>query len=52
MLRAGGLPLYRRWVPFFLGLTLGDFVAGSLWNLAGLALDHHLYDFWPGEIKP
>lgn len=51
MLRTGGLPLYRRWIPFFLGLILGDFVAGSLWNVAGMIGHFHPYDFWPGVIK-
>ncbi|MBI5834986.1 MAG: hypothetical protein HZB16_22005, partial [Armatimonadetes bacterium] len=51
MLRYGGLPVYRRWVPYFLGLTLGDFVVGAFWNLAGLAFDFRPYDFWPGLIK-
>lgn len=50
MLRGGGLPLYRRWIPFFLGLILGDFVAGSVWNFVGLLGDFHPYDFWPGLI--
>ncbi len=51
MLKTGGLPLYRRWIPFFLGLTLGDFVLGSLWNFVGMAWHFHPYDFWPGEIS-
>jgi hypothetical protein len=35
ILRYGGAKLYRSAVPFFLGLILGDYVAGSLWALAG-----------------
>lgn len=51
MLRYGGLPLYRRWIPFFLGLPLGDFVFGSFWNFVGIYFGFHPYDFWPGLIK-
>lgn len=29
VLRAGGMKLYRRAIPFFLGLILGDFVCGA-----------------------
>lgn len=36
-LRYGGMPLYRQFVPFFLGLALGHFaVAGILWGLTGV----------------
>ncbi|HAZ63339.1 MAG TPA: hypothetical protein DCZ72_06990 [Armatimonadetes bacterium] len=51
LLRWGGLRAYRQWIPFFLGLTLGDFLMGGFWNLSGLAFDFRPYDFWPGIIK-
>ena len=35
ILRYGGLRLYRQALPFFIGLILGDFVAGALWALFG-----------------
>jgi hypothetical protein len=36
VLRYGGMSLYRRLIPFFLGLALGHFaVAGILWGLMG-----------------
>lgn len=36
ILRYGGMSLYRRFVPFFLGMALGHFaVAGILWGLTG-----------------
>jgi hypothetical protein len=36
MLRYGGMLLYRKTVPFFLGLALGHFfVAGVVWGLVG-----------------
>jgi hypothetical protein len=48
VLRYGGLRLYRIAVPFFLGLTLGQCVVGSLWSLIGIALDIPTYSFWGG----
>jgi hypothetical protein len=47
--RYGGLPSYRRAVPFFLGLILGEVTVGSLWTLLGIALGIPTYDFWPGR---
>ncbi|HZT42107.1 MAG TPA: DUF6785 family protein [Chthonomonadaceae bacterium] len=36
ILRYGGMPLYRKAVPFFLGFALGHFaIAGILWGLTG-----------------
>jgi hypothetical protein len=46
LLRYGGLPAYRRAMPFFLGLILGDCVVGSLWLLVGLVLGIPTYVFW------
>jgi hypothetical protein len=48
VLRYGGLRLYRAAVPFFLGLTLGQCIVGSLWSLIGIALDIPTYSFWGG----
>ncbi len=36
ILRYGGLRLYRRALPFFLGLVLGDYTAGAVWSLIGV----------------
>ena len=47
-LKFGGVRAYRRMVPFFLGLILGDFVMGSLWSILGIALGRHTYVFWGG----
>ena len=46
ILRYGGLGVYRRSVPFFLGLVLGDCVMGSIWGLVGLALGIRTYNFF------
>ncbi|HEV2472607.1 MAG TPA: DUF6785 family protein, partial [Chthonomonadales bacterium] len=35
ILRYGGMKGYRRALPFFLGLILGDFVTGSAWSIFG-----------------
>ena len=49
-LRYGGFQSYRRAVPFFLGLILGDCVMGSLWGLIGLVLNVHTYNFFGSLI--
>jgi hypothetical protein len=36
ILRYGGLKLYRRTLPFFLGLVLGDYTTGAVWSLIGV----------------
>jgi len=46
ILRAGGLNLYRRALPFFLGLIFGEFVIGELLNLIGLLFRLQIYRFW------
>lgn len=46
ILRFGGLRQYRFFLPFFLGLILGQCVAGSLWSLVGLVLGIQTYSFW------
>lgn len=43
ILRYGGMTLYRKALPFFLGLILGDFVVGSAWSIAGTILHLDLY---------
>jgi hypothetical protein len=45
-LRFGGLRAYRRAVPFFLGLALGDCVMGSAWSLLSIVLNERTYNFF------
>ena len=45
-MRYGGLRAYRRFLPFFLGLVLGDCVMGSLWALMSLLLNMRTYNFF------
>jgi hypothetical protein len=47
LMHAGGLALYRRAVPLFLGLILGEMLAGCAWSLYGLAMGIRTYEFWP-----
>ncbi|MDH7568196.1 MAG: hypothetical protein QHJ73_01250, partial [Armatimonadota bacterium] len=46
VLRAGGLQLYRRSLPFFLGLIFGEFVIGELLNIIGLLFRLQIYRLW------
>jgi hypothetical protein len=46
ILRYGGLPGYRRALPFFYGLILGEFVVGGGWTLVGLLWDFQPWAFW------
>jgi len=36
VLRHGALKLYRRTLPFFLGLVLGDYTLAAIWSLIGV----------------
>ncbi len=45
ILRFGGLRLYRRALPFFLGLILGDYLFGCGWPLVGWILNITTYSF-------
>jgi len=47
-LRFSGLRGYRRSMPFFLGLIIGDFVMGSIWATIGLIFRIPVYIFWTG----
>ena len=37
---------YRRFMPFFMGLILGDYVVGGGWCLASLIVGRGMYAFW------
>ena len=47
LLRYGGLKLYRRALPFFLGVILGECVLGSFWTIWGIIFNLPSYAFWP-----
>lgn len=46
ILRYGGLTLYRRTLPFFLGLILGQFIIGVGWQLLGMIAGINVYSFY------
>ena len=46
ILKYGGARLYRRVLPFFLGLVLGDVVSGSYWAILGIILETPMYVVW------
>lgn len=46
ILRYGGRGGFQRALPLFIGLMLGQFVVGSLWNIYGIARDLPTYQFW------
>ena len=43
ILRTGGFTAYRKALPFFVGLILGDYIIGSIWSLIGVILGIHTY---------
>ncbi len=46
-LRYGGIKVYHRLVPLFIGLILGDFVTAGLWGLYGTIVGQRMYMFFP-----
>ena len=47
ILRYGGAKAYRKAIPFFVGLVLGEFVVGCLWDLHGILAGVDPYSYWP-----
>ncbi len=47
ILRHGGIRSYRRAIPFFLGLVLGDYLMGSIWSFLNVILNTTMYQFYP-----
>ena len=47
ILRYGGLRAYQRAIPFFLGLALGDCIAGSIGSISSILLNTPVYEFFP-----
>ena len=45
LLKYGGIRAYRKALPLFLGLILGDFVLGSMWGIMGLLTGEPTYTF-------
>jgi len=47
LLRAGGLKTYKRALPFFLGLVLGDYVISGILTLLRILLNMPMYKTFP-----
>lgn len=47
ILKHGGLKTYRKSIPFFLGLALGDYALGSIWSIIGIIFNITIYQFFP-----
>ena len=47
VLKHGGVRTYRKFLPFFLGLILGDFFMGGFWGLIGLSSNAPGYLIFP-----
>ena len=46
ILKQGGFKAYRRAIPFFFGLILGDYLVGGIWNVWGILSHRYIYTFW------
>lgn len=46
ILKYGGLRLYRKATPFFIGLVLGEFMIGGSWSIVGVIFGIPVYVFW------
>ena len=46
LLKFGGLRLYRKAAPFFVGVILGDFLTGTFWSLVGAVFEIPVYRVW------
>jgi len=46
VLKHGGVKSYRKVVPFFIGLVVGDFVVGCYWGLMSIIVGTPLYTTW------
>jgi len=45
LVRLGGLRIYRRAMPFFIGLAIGELFLGAVWTLIGISLERPMYRF-------
>ena len=45
VLKYGGIKAHRKFIPFCLGLILGQYVTGSLWDILGIILNMPTYSF-------
>ena len=48
IVRYGGAQLYRKALPFFVGLVMGEFTVGSLWTFYSIIFEVQTYRMWGG----
>ena len=46
LLKFGGVRIYRKAAPFFVGVVLGDFLIGTFWSLVGGVFGIPVYRVW------
>ena len=46
IIKYGGIGNYRKAVPFFIGLILGEYVVGCLWEILGILMGTERYGFY------
>jgi len=46
ILQFGGIRLYRKAFPFFLGMLLGDYLVGGAWVVIGVIFNIEVYSFY------
>ena len=46
ILKHGGVKAYRRAIPFFVGLVLGEALLGCFWPIVSLVLRSSVYSFY------
>lgn len=44
--RYGGARIYRKSLPFFIGLVLGEFIIGNMWSIIGGIMGIPVYRIW------
>jgi len=47
ILKFGGVKRYRQWLPFFIGLLLGDYTVASIWSIIGTITGIPMYRVFP-----
>ncbi len=47
LLHYGGVKVYKKLLPLFIGLILGDAVMASFWGVVGVLTRRQTYSFWP-----
>jgi hypothetical protein len=45
ILKYGGVKAYRKAVPFFFGIILGEFVVGGFWAILSIIVKKPIYTF-------